>query len=77
MAPHSCSTLLPLHWVPQAMAGSGRRLNLVFPAVRSDLRSVGGPGGENRLIWFLPADRSWLEMAPGKSRPVAPPAAVQ
>lgn len=70
-APCSCSMGC---WLPQAMAGSDKRLNSEFPTAGSDLRSVGGPGGENRLVWFLPADRSQLETAPsetGKSRPVA------
>ncbi|XP_064894540.1 tubby-related protein 1 isoform X3 [Columba livia] len=45
--------------------------------LRSDPRSVGGPGGANRLVWFLLADRSWLQAAPSKSWPAAPPAAAQ
>lgn len=76
-APRSCTMGC---WLPRAMAGSGRRLNLAFPAARSDPRSIGGPGGKNRLVWFLPADRSRLETVPGepgKSWPAAPPAATQ
>lgn len=40
-APCSCSMGC---WLPQAMAGSGKRLNSEFPTAGSDLRSVGGAG---------------------------------
>lgn len=49
----------------------------MFPVAGSNLRSVGGPGGENKLVWFLQADRLWLETVPGKSQRAAPLAAVQ
>lgn len=79
MAPHFRSTLFPFqaYRLSQAMAGVDRSLNPAFPTAVSDLRSGGGLRGENKLGRFLPADRSWLEKAPGKSQPAKPAAPQQ